>query len=1110
MSFLNNLNAFLASDDSFEVPSSPPPPPPQEKKRKPLVPKDLSSFRYNGNVNANTSPGTSSPVNHSFGVTNTKSGSSRANESHLSSTFTSAINKFSVDVLPFQQRCVFNFSEFNEMQSRCFNNVYGTDKNCVLSSPTGSGKTVVFELAILRANESSDNYKVLYLAPTKALCSERKDDWSKKFAPLGITVGMLTGDTSYKEAESVRSSKIIISTPEKWDMITRKWSDYKKLCSLIKLLLVDEVHVLKEPRGATLEVVMTRMKRICECLRILAISATVANAHDIATWLDAETLVFGEEYRAVKLRKIVYGYKPNNENDFSFDNQLNSKLIEVIAKHSMGKPVLIFCATRNSCQFTAKFLAGNVGGKSVILKLKDRDLANLIKTGVGYHHAGLTYADRKQIEGAFLNGDLKYLCCTSTLAVGINLPAYLVVVKGTKCWCESTFQEYSETDILQMIGRAGRPQFEDEGVAIIMTNNKLKSKYERLIMGTEKVESSLHLNFPENVLAEVAVGNISSIEDALSWLKTTYFYVRFLINPSYYDIPKPTTTEENLLRFCKNKTDELAQETLISDFKCTKFGLSMVMHYIKLDTMKVILSASDELSISELFDIFAKAAEFSDVKIKHQEKKLYKELNKSPLMRYPSESKVSSIIQYELGGLEFPNYNGAQKLQSSFLGDKFFVFKHVSRILKAMMDVFVEKKDAKSLINSGYIMRSISARGWEGSPNELKQLDSVGIQSIKKFVNHNVLTLMDAKMLSQVQIEQFLGLKVGAGAKIKRALSSIPKVKVDAHLNGSEVQINISIDPITKSFKNENLFLQVISSQGSKLVDFRRTSLRSYVDGGFVIRHSGLKVEVEASIMCGVVGKTSVGEFKETVVDIDPNFEFSSSLTSLSDIFAIEQVKRDGPEDRNKETLPDAKCAIKEDNSISTHSLTSSIANPVTNTVKQAVLKKKVKRKKSIFDVHSDDSDDVVSGNNVEKKKPKLSLYDVSGSKDIESCKGAQFGQECSSPQERGMDFKNNGVVKCRNLAMESHMGGTCVGKDVYGVKNIGRMGIHNNDSLKTDSGEKEDIDTKEELHKLDNVCSTITESNVMRDIHSSQCSTVDGNILEEFQGYFGSDVFVE
>ena len=110
-------------------------------------------------------------------------------------------------------------------------------------------------------------------------------------------------------------------------MITRKWKDYSRLFGLIKILLVDEIHILKELRGSTLEVVMTRMKRICIGLRILAISATVANAIDISKWiglydestLPAETLCFGEEFRPVKLSKIVYGYKPTSDNDFQFD-----------------------------------------------------------------------------------------------------------------------------------------------------------------------------------------------------------------------------------------------------------------------------------------------------------------------------------------------------------------------------------------------------------------------------------------------------------------------------------------------------------------------------------------------------------------------------------------------------------------------------------------------------------------------------------------------------------------------------------------------------------------------------------------------------------------------
>ncbi|KAI5969396.1 HFM1 [Candida margitis] len=1110
MSFLNNLNAFLESEDVLVnepkaryytriVPSSPP----RGEESASLVPKDWSSFRYNGDLGVIAVPVPSSSLNRSYDLSNCNQDYSHVNDSRLSSTFSSVIPRLRVDVLPREQRCVFPFHEFNEMQSKCFNTVYGTIRNCVLSSPTGSGKTVVFELAILRANETLYDYKVLYLAPTKALCSERKDDWSKKFAPLGITVGMLTGDTSYKEAESVRDSNIIISTPEKWDMITRKWNDYKKLFSLIKLLLVDEVHVLKEPRGATLEVVMTRMKRICVGLRILAISATVANAHDISTWLDAETLVFGEEYRAVKLQKVVYGYKPSNENDFSFDNQLNSKLIEVIDKHSLGKPVLIFCATRNSCQFTARCLGEKVCGKGTILKLKDRELAGLVKSGVGYHHAGLTFTDRKQIEAAFLSGDLRYLCCTSTLAVGINLPAYLVVIKGTKCWCESTFQEYSETDILQMIGRAGRPQFENEGVSIIMTNNKLKSKYERLIMGTEKVESSLHLNFAENLLAETAVGNISSIEDALGWLKTTYFYVRFLINPSYYDIPKPTTTEENLLRFCKNETNALIKENLICDFKCTAFGLSMTMHYIKFDTMKVILHSGEQLTISELFNVFARAAEFSDLKIKHQEKRLYKELNKSPLMRYPSESKVSTIIQYELGGLEFPSYNGAQKLQSSFLGDKFYVFKHVSRILKAMMDVFVAKKDAKSLINSGYAMRSIAAKGWEGSPNELKQLDNIGVQSIKKLVNHNVLTLMDVKTLSQTQIEQFLGLKVGAGAKLRKSLSAIPSISIDAHLNGSLIQVHIRVEPTTKAFKNDALYLQVISSSGGRLVDFRRTPLKNYNDSGFVVPYSSSKVEIEASIMCGVSSRFVIGEDKGPIVDVDLDFEFSSSSTSLSGIFAVERVKNVVAGDQSKET-----CAAsvngdtEEDNTGISHSLpnpcfTVDVAPANTNRTRR---KKKVKRKKSIFDIHSDDSDDTISNDIVERKKPKLGLNEAPK---ITNLSSREYKQPLSrkditrQPETRG---EPNEGKKVEASDFVGPIGEACI---------IGKVGtVHH---IKKIEDEEVTSATTESLALDNQVSTTMRHVFDIQQCGGSQGNTeVEGSVVEEFQQFFGSDILIE
>ncbi|KAK4988908.1 ATP-dependent DNA helicase MER3 [Elasticomyces elasticus] len=237
--------------------------------------------------------------------------------------------------LPDRFRSVFPFPLFNAVQSKCFYSIYKTKDNLVLSSPTGSGKTAVFELAIcsLVNNSLSDSFKIVYQAPTKSLCSERQRDWQAKFAPLGLQCAELTGDTDNNQLRNVQNASIIITTPEKWDSMTRKWKDHEKLMQLIKLFLIDEVHILKESRGATLEAVVSRMKSVGSDVRFVALSATVPNSQDIATWLGRNPTTqevpairerFGEEFRPVRLQKHVCGYQ-SQANDFAFDKTLDVK-----------------------------------------------------------------------------------------------------------------------------------------------------------------------------------------------------------------------------------------------------------------------------------------------------------------------------------------------------------------------------------------------------------------------------------------------------------------------------------------------------------------------------------------------------------------------------------------------------------------------------------------------------------------------------------------------------------------------------------------------------------------------------------------------------------------
>ncbi|KAH0147654.1 P-loop containing nucleoside triphosphate hydrolase protein, partial [Aureobasidium melanogenum] len=272
-----------------------------------------------------------------------------------------------VHALPDRFQTIFPFAMFNAVQSGCFESIYESNDNCVFSSPTGSGKTVLFEIAICRMLRGWQNgtFKVVYMAPTKSLCSERARDWKAKFEPLNLRCEEMTGDSDINSLHHVQRADIIVTTPEKWDSMTRKWKDHEKLARLIKLLLIDEVHILNKGRGAALEVVVSRMKSIGSGTRFVALSATVPNSQDIATWLGRTSDTpdipavhkrFGEEFRPVELKRHVCGYQ-STANAFGFDAILTKKLPDVIIKYSQAKPIMVFCFTRKSCAEAAKFLA---------------------------------------------------------------------------------------------------------------------------------------------------------------------------------------------------------------------------------------------------------------------------------------------------------------------------------------------------------------------------------------------------------------------------------------------------------------------------------------------------------------------------------------------------------------------------------------------------------------------------------------------------------------------------------------------------------------------------------------------------------------------------------
>ena len=372
-------------------------------------------------------------------------------------------------------------------------------RNLVLSLPTASGKSLVAYLAIFN-NVLLKGGKALYIVPLRSLAFEKYEELKKFSSHLsGIKVGLSVGDYTAKD-EYLRNYHILVVTAEKADSLFRNRSLYY---SEITTFIADEVHLLDDPsRGATLEVILTKILLRNPSAQIIALSATIPNAEEIAEWLDAELIY--SNWRPVELKKGVLSGRTiffEDETKKEIENHLKKNrsganreeniINLVLDTLKRGKQILIFQNTRKSAQDFSKKLGRYVAEhlseeEKVILKnlsqeLKEsqlesvpmvEDLSRIVLNGTGFHHAGLTNSQRKLVENAFLKGHLKALCATPTLAAGVNLPAYRVVIKSIYRYGEFGMMPISSLEIQQMLGRAGRPKYDSYGEGLILPLQK--------------------------------------------------------------------------------------------------------------------------------------------------------------------------------------------------------------------------------------------------------------------------------------------------------------------------------------------------------------------------------------------------------------------------------------------------------------------------------------------------------------------------------------------------------------------------------------------------------------------------------------------------------------
>ncbi|KAE8213434.1 hypothetical protein CF327_g3056 [Tilletia walkeri] len=497
------------------------------------------------------------------------------------------------------------------------------------------------------------------------------------------------------------------------------------------------------------------------------------------------------------------------KDDFVFTASLNKHLLGLIQEHAKAKPCLVFVSTRKGTVQAADAIAKQLATleaarepvpwtkPTITPSFQDPKLEELAAAGIAFHHAGMVLDDRRAVEQAFLSGTIKVLCATTTLATGVNLPAYCVIIRGTKQYAGGGWAEISDLDFVQMIGRAGRPQFDTEGVAVVMTETTQKQHYMDLASGNTVIESSLAAELVEHINAELVLRGTSNKQAIESWIEGTFLHVRLLKNPAWYNLDESAaskTSKEVMQSIVEDALNQLDRHDLATatgedadELAATDLGDILAKYFLTFKTMLLLLQAPQNATIKDLIELLTEAEEFKDIRMRQGEKN-NEEIRFPPVKVNGVKEKVSLLLQAVLAGLPLQECLGSKTVGYSPALDAFTIFRHAPRIVKAMFDIFLAKGHGQALQNAFTLLRSINGRSWEGKPAVLRQLEGVGEKTLKILSGAGLLTLGDVAGTDPRRIELLMNRNPPFGDKLVNQAKAYPHFHLDVEQVGEEVQ----------------------------------------------------------------------------------------------------------------------------------------------------------------------------------------------------------------------------------------------------------------------------------------------------------------------------------
>ncbi len=525
--------------------------------------------------------------------------------------------------------CYPQIKELNPAQKAVIDSgLLKNNSNYIIAIPTASGKTLLGLITAL--NTILNGGKVVYAAPLISIQNEKLAEF-KKLEKFGIKVG-----------KHPRSADLSVMVFESFDAITRfSWNTLRE----IDLLIIDEFHMIGEySRGPTIECAITRSKIINPALRIIALSATLKNMQELASWINAE--VVEHDYRPVPLYKdvlITEEHELKNKNDMVL--QILNESIEDSSQ------ILVFVSTRRFTESLANYISGKVKRKiprdkkiafrEVAEKILDvprkrgsrptsicLKLAECVENGIAFHHAGLFDKQRQIVEEEFRAGNLLMITATPSLMYGVNLPSKNVLIRDYTRWTSQGPQSIPVFDYEQMSGRAGRPGYDTEGYSYLIakTMDEAYNLKDHYIYGDIEVTSSKLIENKDavyrQIIAQIASSLAKSPQDILEFFGETFYGYQMNANDFFGALSVDTMEYEinNALEFLvHNRIIQLTPEGL----KTTDFGNLIARSNYSVETAVRLkeYARRDQINIYQLIYEISRTPDMPKISFKSRKSK---------------------------------------------------------------------------------------------------------------------------------------------------------------------------------------------------------------------------------------------------------------------------------------------------------------------------------------------------------------------------------------------------------------------------------------------------------------------------------------------------------